>query len=272
MNQFVWNEEELDISTNSILPSKSVNILPLWTKILTLTYILWAVCSDIICVWRRSLTLTCDPPPPSQVSDERYAQLQPWTNHAERRRQEVQQRPQRDEGETYLLWWDPHTETTHAWRICSLFLLLVVWAPELPNKVMSLHFDLLIHRMFLLRKHEELAILSFRCPASMSLHPQHASVCLWMFSLLLFLSSMLKVNPSSSLCDAHHQCDFFLYSMHPLHPSLHTTSLPTMPPPPSSIHPSLHPIMHQTSPPILPLETTSCVWELIDAPVCLDSL
>lgn len=41
---------------------------------------------------------------PPQVSDDRYAQLQPWTDHAERRGQEVQQRPQRDEGETDLLW------------------------------------------------------------------------------------------------------------------------------------------------------------------------
>lgn len=39
-----------------------------------------------------------------QVSDERYAQLQPWTDHAECCGQEVQWRHQRHEGETYFLW------------------------------------------------------------------------------------------------------------------------------------------------------------------------
>lgn len=64
---------------------------------------------------------------------------------------------------------------------------------------------------------------------------------------------MLKVNPSSGLCDVPHllsmlphlsissaSSDFSLYSMHPLHPSLSATSLATVPFSPSSIHPSLH--------------------------------
>lgn len=110
---------------------------------------------------------------------------------------------------------------------------------------------------------------SLRRPASYHVAPFPACICLFSLLLfLLFLSSMLKVNPSSGLCDVHHQCDFLLYSMHPLHPSLPTTSLPL----PPSIHPSIHPITHQPSPTVLPLETSSCVGELIDAPVCLDSL
>lgn len=60
-----------------------------------------AVFSGITTVSRRSLT---EPMWPPQVPDEWYAQLQPWTDHAECRCREVQQRPQRDEGETYLLW------------------------------------------------------------------------------------------------------------------------------------------------------------------------
>lgn len=90
----------------------------------------------------------------------------------------------------------------------------------------------------------------------MSLPPSmHLSECLWMSSLLLFLfllflSSLLKVLPSSGLCDAHHLLSMLpppppavtssFYSMHPLHPSLPATSLPAMPFSPSSIHPSLH--------------------------------
>lgn len=47
---------------------------------------------------------------------------------------------------------------------------------------------------------------------------------------------------TSSPC--YHQCDFFLYSMHPLHPSLPATSLPTCSPPP---HPPIHSSPHASN-------------------------
>ena len=109
-------------------------------------------------------------------------------------------------------------------------------------------------------KYEEWAFSSFRRPASMSLRPSmHPSECLWMFSYSSSSSSLpcWRSAPVAACvmcttsCPCYQQCDFFLYSMHPLHPSLPTTPLPTVPlssfihP---SIHPSIHPFMHQTSP------------------------
>ena len=105
-------------------------------------------------------------------------------------------------------------------------------------------------------KYEEWAFSSFSRPASMSLHPSmHLSECLWMFSSCSSSSPLpcWRSAPVAACvmcttsCPCHQQCDFFLYSMHPLHPSLPTTPLPTVPLS-SFIHPSIHPFMHHTSP------------------------
>lgn len=85
----------------------------------------------------------------------------------------------------------------------------------------------------------------------MLLHPSmHLSECLWMFSLLLFLlflSSLLKVNPSSGLCDVHHLLSTLppVWLLPLFHASIASLATPLLcllcPSPP---HPSIHPSLH----------------------------
>lgn len=159
----------------------------------------------------------------------------------------------------------------HSWMFCSVFLSLVIWAPDLWNEFLSLHFATFLQ----MRNY----FWVFTCSASMShqIPSMHLSVCSRSYSSSSSSLPCLKVNPSSSLCDVHQ-----LLSMLPpvwLLPLFHApvASLITchfsayMLSSPSSTHPFIPSCI---KPPliILPLETTSCVGELIDAPVCLDSL
>lgn len=142
---------------------------------------------------------------------------------------------------------------------CSVLLLL----EHLENKFLSLYFtcDLLV------LKKKKWAVWSFGCSASMTVHPSmHLSECLWMFSFLLFLSSILKVNPSSRLppasfvCDVHHllfilpppyllRQQWLVSLIHASVASLVTRHLSAYFP----LLPFICPLMHQTSPTFLPI-------------------
>lgn len=100
-------------------------------------------------------------------------------------------------------------------------------------------------------KYEEWAFSEFQSPSKHVTPSQHASVWVSVNVLLLFLlfpSSLLKVSPSSSLCDVHH-----LLSMPPavwLLPLFHASiaSLVTHHSSaycaPLLLHPSIHPSLH----------------------------
>lgn len=230
---------------SAIVSSKSLNVFPLWTWVIPHHQCLEKVSHPN--VW---------PPPPRRYRMSGMRSYKPEQIMLSA----VVRRSSRDLSvmkEKLILSGETLGLRQHTVKICSLFLLSVVWAPELPNSYL---IALSQNVSPTYSKYEELAILSFRCPACMSLHPQHASVCLWMFLLLPFLSSMLKVSPSSSLWCAPPVWPLPLFhasitSLITRHFSAHYAPL----------HPSIIHLMHQTSPPVHPLETMSCVWELIES-------
>lgn len=100
-----------------------------------------------------------------------------------------------------------------------------------------------------------MSLFELQAPGEHVTPSQHASV--WvsvnvLLLFLLFLSSLLKVSPSSSLCDVHHFLSMLpaVWLLPLFHASIaslvtHHSSAYCAP---LLLHPSIHPFMHQTSP------------------------
>ena len=150
-----------------------------------------------------------------QVSDEWHAQLQPGADHAECCRQEVQSRHKRHEGETYLFRWGPRKEMKMSSCASLSFVCVVLLFGLLNSKTDSslctLSFDLPILQinLTLFELEDEEWAFSWVSGAPLARDSIPAWICLWMFSLLLFLlylSSSLKVSPSKAACLLHPSC------------------------------------------------------------------